>query len=81
MVYCARCSSTGYLPQRVGRDVIRKPCRMCRWDYLAEQLYRAKIETSMGEEANSPDRAWNLLPRSEIDGWRQVLATAMTMER
>lgn len=81
MAYCARCSGSGYLPQRVGRRMIRNRCRTCMYDNLAEQLYLAMIEATMGKAAKSPHLAWNLLPSAVIDGWRHVQATAMTMER
>lgn len=81
MEHCARCSGTGYLPQRVGRRMIRNRRRTCMYDTQAEQLYLVMIEATMGKAAKLPHLAWNLLPSAVIDGWRHVRTTAMTIER
>lgn len=81
MAYCAQCSGTGYLPQRVGRRTIRNRCRACLLDGVAERLYRIMVEATLGKASTSPHLAWDMLPSAVISGWRAVATAALTMER
>lgn len=81
MAYCAQCSGTHTLPHRVGRETISRPCRACRVDTIAERFYNLMMGQTMGATAISARLAFDMLPSNELEGWRLIAVSAMTMER